>query len=585
MYMKPGKITIEHGLYCLAFLVALGVRFMALGASFLSNQEATWALQALNLAKTSHALVGVQPAYVLLTSVLFYIFPSSDWLARFWPALVGSLLALSPFLFRKQLGNTAALCVAFFLALDPGMVAVSRQADGGMLAVTFVVLTLGFYLQCKPALVGICAGLAVLSGPELWPGLVGLALVALWLSLIKPTAIEDHPAEGTDEGSQPDRDTTPPINWRKVLIWAAATLFIVGTGFFFAPQGLSAIFTGLAAYLKGWTVFPTFSPLRMLAALMIYSPLTFLLGISGMLLGFMRGEKIDRFLARWVLLALLLAIFYPGRQVSDLVWPLLPLLTLAAREINRIHLGNFEDWYISLGQMALIFALLAFTWLNVSWLVNANPGGLGVQDAQLHLAAIAGASLLIIVISILVIWGWSLRAAVSGLAGAIGLLLAIVTISGLFNATGLGHAPSAELWRSSPYIQEGNLLMASLGDVSEWNTGRRDWLDLSVISQPLPSLRWELRNWNNVSFVDQVSPDAKPSLVITGDQKSLALGAQYTGQSFALDQIVDWSKTQPSTWLNWFMFRDAIYDQDTVVLWVRSDLFPGAGPDTTPHYP
>ena len=195
--MKPGKLTVEHGIYCLAFLMALGVRFLALGSSFLSDQEATWALQALNLAKNSHALIGAQPAYVLLTSALFYVFPSSEWLARFWPALVGSLLVLSPFLFRKHLGKVAAMCLAFFLALDPGMVAVSRQADGSMLAITFVVLAFGFYLQCQPVLLGICAGLAILSGPELWPGLLALALVAGWSSFSKPPAAETQAAEDT----------------------------------------------------------------------------------------------------------------------------------------------------------------------------------------------------------------------------------------------------------------------------------------------------------------------------------------------------------------------------------------------------
>jgi len=583
--MKPGKLTVEHGLYCLAFFLALGVRFLALGTSFLSDQEANWALQAFNLAQNSHTLIGTQPAYILLTSVLFYLLPSSEWLARFWPALVGSLLALSPFLFRKQLGKTAALCVAFFLALDPGMVAVSRQADGSMLAVTFVVLAFGFYLQNEPAWMGICCGMAALSGSELWPGLLGLALIAGWFALLKPADAESRPAKTTEDGSQSSQDITPPLAWSKVLVWTAATLFIVGTGFFFAPQGLGAIFTGLAAYLKGWAVFPAFTPLRMLSALLVYSPLTFLLGLAGIVSGFVRGDKVGGFLARWMLVALLLAIFYPGRQVSDLIWPLIPMLALAAREIVRIHLEEFGDWYISLGQMALIFALLAFTWLNVSWLVNANPGGLGMQDAQLHLAAIAGALLLIVVISVLVVWGWSLRAAVSGLAGAIGLILIIFTFSGTFNAAGLGHAPSTELWRSSPYVQEGNLLMTSLGDISEWNTGRRDWLDLSVISLPSPSLHWALRNWNNVIFIEQIPPDAKSSLVITQDQKSLSLGASYTGQSFALGQLVNWSKTQPSAWLNWFMFRDAINDQDIIVLWVRSDLFPGAGPTTTPHYP
>lgn len=583
--MKPGKLTVEHGIYCLAFLVALGIRFMALGGSFLSNQEATWALQALNLAKNSHALIGAQPGYVLLTSALFYILSSSEALARFWPALVGSLLALAPFLFRKHLGKLTAISLSLFLALDPGMVAVSRQADSSILAVTFVVLAIGFYLDCKPAFVGICAGLALLSGPQLWPGLVSLALVAGWSAFSRPSDEQDQPQEGHPGVSSLNTNFHPPMSWGRVLIWTAATLFIVGTGFFSTPQGLSGIFTSLSTYLKGWGLIPAFTPLRMLAALAVYSPLALLLGLAGAVLGFVRGEKIDAFLAHWLIIALLLVIFYPGRQVGDLVWPLIPLLALASREIGRITVVDSQDWYISLGQMGLIFALLAFMWLNVSWLINANPGDLGIQDAQLHLAGIAGSALLIVVISVMVVWGWSLKAAVSGLAGAVGITLIIFTLSGTFNAAGLGNSPSAELWRSSPYVEEGGLMKVSLGDVSEWNTGRRNWLDLSVIGVPSPALHWMLRDWNNVSYVEQISPNAKPSLVITPDQKSLSLGASYTGQAFVLGQLVNWSKTQPTTWLNWYMFRTAIYDQDVVVLWVRSDLFPGTGPDTTPHYP
>jgi len=63
-------------------------------------------------------------------------------------------------------------------------------------------------------------------------------------------------------------------------------------------------------------------------------------------------------------------------------------MALAARAVARMRLGLYEDWYISLGQMGLVFALLAFTWLNVSWLINANPGGLASSDMQIHLGGL-----------------------------------------------------------------------------------------------------------------------------------------------------------------------------------------------------
>ena len=117
-------LKIETSLFILALLLALGVRFYNLGAAPLTDAESEWALQALQVAnpdKVNGTLeIGPQPAYVLLTSVMFDLFGASNFLARFWPALAGSLLALVPFYLRtnkvrRPLGRYAALILAFGL--------------------------------------------------------------------------------------------------------------------------------------------------------------------------------------------------------------------------------------------------------------------------------------------------------------------------------------------------------------------------------------------------------------------------------------------------------------------------------------
>jgi predicted membrane-bound mannosyltransferase len=95
--------------------------------------------------------LGSQPAYIFLTGSTFAVFGSSDFTARLWPALLGGCLVLLPFFFRRPLGRLAALVCAFGLALDPGLVAVSRQAGGPMLAVSFLLLALGLaYARLHP---------------------------------------------------------------------------------------------------------------------------------------------------------------------------------------------------------------------------------------------------------------------------------------------------------------------------------------------------------------------------------------------------------------------------------------------------
>ena len=92
---KSQKLTLEIVLYSLAFLLALFLRLLNLGAAPLSDQEAGWALQALQIARPETAAAsqgsGAQPAYVILTGLTFIFLGANDFLARFWPALAGAL--------------------------------------------------------------------------------------------------------------------------------------------------------------------------------------------------------------------------------------------------------------------------------------------------------------------------------------------------------------------------------------------------------------------------------------------------------------------------------------------------------------
>ena len=67
--MNFSRLKYEAWLYGLAFLIALGFRFLQLGASPLTDSEATLALQALQIARGASPLLGPQPLYILLTSV------------------------------------------------------------------------------------------------------------------------------------------------------------------------------------------------------------------------------------------------------------------------------------------------------------------------------------------------------------------------------------------------------------------------------------------------------------------------------------------------------------------------------------
>jgi hypothetical protein len=68
--MKPFRH--QTALYFIAFLLALAVRLIRLGTWTLTDVEARWALQALGVVRGAHPALGSNPAYVLLTTIVFF---------------------------------------------------------------------------------------------------------------------------------------------------------------------------------------------------------------------------------------------------------------------------------------------------------------------------------------------------------------------------------------------------------------------------------------------------------------------------------------------------------------------------------
>ena len=183
-------------------------------------------------------------------------------MARFVPALVGSLLVFVPYFFREKLNPRPALILAFLFAFSPGLVALSRQANGTMLAVTFLLFAWAMWINGRAIPAGVFAGLALLSGPSLWAGLLALGLTWIFrrgtearstTRMKKKLAhLRLRPITGTIS-SLIILSQFSNIELRPTLIALIVTLIFGGTLFFISPNGLSAWLSSLPAYLSGWT--------------------------------------------------------------------------------------------------------------------------------------------------------------------------------------------------------------------------------------------------------------------------------------------------------------------------------------------
>lgn len=575
--MNLKQITFEQVFYLTAFLLGIAIRFANLGAAPLSDSEADLALQALALAKsgslTAQAL-SPEPGYLVMTSWLFNMFGSSNFLARFWPAAAGSLLVLLPWLIVRRvqpglLERKAAIFMAFGLALTPGLVAASRQVGGTMMAVSFLLLTAAAYLAGSgknwAIAAGILGGLALLSGPAVIPGLITLTAVGMmaW------RYYHFHPPS------------------RPMFLAIAATILLVGSNFFRDPAGLAAWLDTLPVYLQGWFLptapFVGVPALRLAAALVIYQPVAVVFGLvsAGRSL-FLPAEGEDRLGIRLILgglvIVFVLVLAYPSRQATDLAWILVPLWLVAAREIRRYLPTAGEDQQaaannvVSILQALVLILLFGLLWYT---LASASRIQLGDTGRLMRYVVILGILALGALITVLIQLGWSWTTARNGLAWGVFGGLALFAISALWSTAYLRKNLPQELWTRSPGSGNTALFTKTLMELSQRNTGRPDSIDIvSEVSEA--SMRWALRKFSNTEFVDQYSAKTLPSILITRQtQETPALLAAYRGQDFVWWQYPGWSGPLPQDLPGWLTFRSGPIQQESVILWARSDRFPG----------
>lgn len=567
--MKNSNFTLEHALYVLAILLGLGFRLLKLGALPLSDFEAAWALQALHVAQGLHPALDPNPAYIQLTALLFYLFGGTEFLARLWPALAGSALVLVPFFFRDRLGRLPALVLAFGLALDPGLAAISRLAGGSMLAVAFFMLAWAMWEQAHRSAAGLFMGLALLAGPSVWFGLLGLGLA--WL--LEGVVLRRGKAVPLQEETGMEAVVAAParLDWaalRPALAWALGTVLVVGSLLLLSPKGLAAFVVALPAFLTGWLALPDIPAAYVLVSLPAYELLPLIFGVAGAVNALRRHDRLSLRLVLWALVSLVLSLIYPDKQVASLTWMLLPLWTLAALELGRHFDFEGRDVWELTAVIALMVVLLVFGLLNLAAVTTMDLAADATRERlylELLVLVLIGLSLLLAGL------GWSADVARLGAVWGGMLFLTAYTLAALTGATGLREPLTADLWQPEPRTAGADLILKVANQISDLNRGNLQSLPVTVVGVDSPSLLWVFRNWN-LRVVNALAPEDTPELIITPSTTQLSQAVSYRGEGFAWRETPEWAAAKSADWLRWFVYHQMTVQHDEIILWVRADL-------------
>ena len=232
-----------------------------------------------------------------------------------------------------------------------------------------------------------------------------------------------------------------------------------------------------------------------------------------------------------------------------------------------------EEKWTFLGQSLLVLVIFLFMINNLVGIFN-NPLQ-GNVDWQIRLAGIIGGLVLIIALTALMWWGWSGSIARNGLIWGTGAFLFIIFLSAGWHSTGLGQSPEAELWFYTDYIQDADLLTDTIDSIAEWNMVAAGDPVIIVENFESSSLRWALKDRQHLEFNSLVSVDASPDFIITPSNQTVEQIDAYTGQDFIWNVNPAWDLILPEEWINWAFYKNAPLEKESIILWVRSELFPG----------
>lgn len=550
----------------IAFTMAALIRFIGLGQPSLSDHEAVNALQSLSMSKGMDVRIGGQPGYVALTSILFNLFESSDFLARFWPALFGTLMVFVPVLFRKHFGEFTVTILAFIIALEPGLVALSRTADGSILTITALLVAIGFFVTQRMALSGVLFGLAFIGSEKFWPLFLVIGAAGLFINF------SPRKSDISSENLFPNlRD----VKWRGFILATGITILLVSSIMFLRPNGISGIGSSLMGYLASWSN-PNKLEIGNFAMIFLVTQFpVIILAIWGLVTGLIERSNITRFLGIWWGLGLILHLLNPSLEVLSIAFINLPAYVLGAMQLVRIFEGlSTRSRFLSVIEACVTIGLLVFSIINFLNMVNYPP--MDPTSTRDRLLGMVLPLILWIVFTILLGWGWDMVSTKTGLALGLIVLFGYLLGASGWKAAGLGNKPENELFISSGIVTGDDVLIPTFKNVSLWNTGQDYGIDISTVGLTSPSLTWALRNFERQSSSTTFPINDGASVIVSSIESMFQSQAEYRGQ-----QIV-WSK-QPALsqmvwqdWVKWFFFRTVPQQSESVLLWVKNDLFPDA---------
>lgn len=556
VFFKDNEVRQNVWIFAIITL-ALIVRLIGISNMPFTTQDASLAADALAMAKNEPLGSSALPAYTGLTSLLFYVFGPSDFLARMVPLLAGLSIVCAAFLYMKRHNIKNAMILAFALSLDWFMVSMSRQLNTPLIALAGFVWTYYFFEKRKIILTGFFLAIAFLGGYFFWVILLGILVVCMVNHFRKPELkIRFNALTFMDNKA-----------WAQLLLSFLISTIMISTGFFLKPSGFGTIGSGLLLFFdlitQGYQL-PFYHVFFVIAKYM-------LVPLVGAILLFYSKNKDEEKSLNWVwkgllVFGLLMTIFLSRQDLGSAFLLVIPLWILGVHWFSTVTLDYKDKSRLKMGTLIFFVVLMVYVGMIFSGFINSTFGS--TQFIQMGIAVLAGVLLIMILI-----WLGSLlfetRNAFGLFVCALITVLVFVSMGQTFRSLTKQTQETQSTLNHGPVLFSNPQQWSSL-DIFE-RYARINTLETSFHVEGVDhDIRWQLRNYRYNQAKDN------PDLILSFNKNLPKSDLPYRGMRVELSRAIPWKSMDIKTYLKQLINKNETWHIEGAFLWAQTKLFSGA---------
>ncbi len=569
-------VSIETAIYAVLAVFTAVRNLLGLGRAPLGPSEAADALYAWYTAMNKAELLADMPLpssglHNVLLLMSYWMGFDGNWISRFWPAVFGVIVVLSPVALRNYVGRNTSLLAATLLFLSPTVWATSQLVAGDALSIGLLALLAWYLFESDTpnwTIVGVLAGLGLASGPLFLSGLLIGAIGAVASKMPFSALVE---------------------NGRQLII-PLIVAFLASTSIVLLYQGGLAVgAASVGNWFSAWFGTGNARPWWLVAAnLALYEPLLLISGILAAILFWQDRTTVQNGLMSMAAATILMSLLYAGRSSSLTIYAIIPLALLTAMLIMDLLSGEWdeESRLIVPLQMLILLIPLVFAVLNLSNFARDYTPALELSLSWQTAVFAGGGFFIALLMAAMFAFGWNVRDAMISSYMAVAVLLIVQTISAGVSLTQSLDARGLELWFADYTDSQAVLLKDSIDEAARRNTQVPEDTRIQVATNPLHPIAWLLRHYN-LEFVGGATPTEDRSLpiaVVPADANNTLLAEQYLGQDFNVVGEMAVAPTHFGEWVRYVLYREMALEpggkdyrvvpqtQPDYTVWVHPDV-------------